>query len=169
LLTQSRWEGADLRELISEELSPYCRQGDGRAQIVGTNVALEPMAAQSIAIVLHELATNAVKYGALSVPTGHVRVEWLHPPEGGLVMRWAETAGLPSSHPHAVGSVPMSPTDWCAVNFGERCASIGAWRDWRAKSTFPKTRRRARLYEMRTGKTEADEHSVAESLPEATA
>jgi hypothetical protein len=74
LLTQSRWEGADLRELIFEELSPYCRQGDQRAQIVGTNLALEPMAAQSIAIVVHELATNAVKYGALSVPTGHVHV-----------------------------------------------------------------------------------------------
>jgi len=175
LLTQSRWEGADLRELISEELSPYCRQGDQRAQIVGTNLALEPMAAQSIAIVVHELATNAVKYGALSVPTGHVHVEWWHLPEGGLVMRWAETGG-PAVEPPTRRGFGTNVTnrlvrgqlrgevrfDWrveglvCEIHIPKDTASGAAL----VKCERPSTP---------SGKAEADQRLVAESLPDATA
>ncbi len=76
LLAQSRWAGADLRSLVAEELSPYCQEGGQRARINGPTLTLEPETAQSIAMAVHELTTNAVKYGALSAPTGHVQVEW---------------------------------------------------------------------------------------------
>jgi len=167
LLTQSRWEGADLRELISEELSPYCRQGDQRAQIAGTNVALEPTAAQSIAIVLHELATNAVKYGALSVPTGHVHVKWWHPPEGGLVVRWAETGG-PAVAPPTRRGFGTNVTN--RLVRGQLRGEVRF--HWRAEGLvceihIPKDT--ASGAATPSGKTGAEEHLVAESLPDPTA
>jgi two-component sensor histidine kinase len=57
---------------------------------------LEPNTAQTISVTLHELATNAAKYGALSVPEGHVQVAWSQEADRGLVIRWIETEG-----PHA--------------------------------------------------------------------
>ena len=68
LLVQSRWTGATLHSLVTKELSPYCQANDPRTQIDGPNVLLEPAVAQSIAAALHEMATNAAKHGALSVP-----------------------------------------------------------------------------------------------------
>jgi PAS domain S-box-containing protein len=93
LLAQSRWEGADLYRMVTEELSPYCEHGAARTEIKGPNLVLEPMTAQSIAVTLHELATNAVKYGALSAPAGRLAVVWRRPSDGGLVLRWTETGG----------------------------------------------------------------------------
>ena len=93
LLAQSRWEGADLYRLIAEELSPYCQHGEARAEIEGPSLVLEPMTAQSIAVTVHELATNAVKYGALSAPGGRLEVVWRRPSDGGLALRWTETGG----------------------------------------------------------------------------
>ncbi len=55
--------------------------------------------AQTIAVTLHELATNAAKYGALSVPDGHVQVEWWRASDGRLVLRWTETGGPPVKPP----------------------------------------------------------------------
>jgi two-component system, chemotaxis family, CheB/CheR fusion protein len=92
LLAQSRWAGADLRDLVLEELSPYFHNGDSRAQIEGPNLLLGPELAQAMAMALHELATNAVKYGALSTLTGRVRVEWLRRGRR-LQMHWTETGG----------------------------------------------------------------------------
>jgi PAS domain S-box-containing protein len=92
LLAQSRWAGADLRDLVLEELSPYFHTGDSRAQIEGPSLPLGPELAQAMAMALHELTTNAVKYGALSTLTGRVCVEWLR--RGGrLQMCWTETGG----------------------------------------------------------------------------
>jgi PAS domain S-box-containing protein len=92
LLAQSRWAGADLRSLVTDELAPYNLARISRAQINGPEVVLEPKSAQTIALVLHELTTNAVKYGALSVPTGRLLVEWSRS-EMQLVIRWSETNG----------------------------------------------------------------------------
>jgi PAS domain S-box-containing protein len=103
LLTQSRWTGADLRRLIMEELLPYCPDGTSRADISGPKLILEPQSAQSIAIVLHELTTNAAKYGALSVPAGRVRIEWSRATNGKLVLRWSETDGPPVTAPRRQG------------------------------------------------------------------
>jgi two-component system CheB/CheR fusion protein len=98
LLAESRWTGADLRRLVTEELSPFGPEGS-RADVDGPDLRLEPQSAQSIAMVLHELTTNAVKYGALSVAAGRVRIEWSRTGGGMLVLRWSETGGPPVKPP----------------------------------------------------------------------
>jgi PAS domain S-box-containing protein len=103
LLAQSRWAGANLRSLVTEELSPYCPQGTARAEVDGPDLILKPNLAQLIAMTLHELTTNAVKYGALSVSTGHVRVKWFQAANGKLVLRWTETNGPPVKPPTGQG------------------------------------------------------------------
>ena len=92
LFVESRWSGADLRNLIIQELSPYSEATNARAKIDGPNVMLEPGVAQTIAVAIHELTTNAAKYGALSDPKGRVEVEWSHA-SGRLVIRWSEICG----------------------------------------------------------------------------
>jgi PAS domain S-box-containing protein len=103
LLAQSRWAGANLRSLVTEELSPYCPQGTARAEVDGPDVILKPNLAQLVAMALHELTTNAVKYGALSVSTGRVRVKWLRVADGKLVLRWTEMNGPPVKPPTRQG------------------------------------------------------------------
>jgi two-component system CheB/CheR fusion protein len=103
LLAQSRWAGADLRSLIAEELSPYCQENGRRARIDGASLTLEPETAQSIAIAVHELTTNAVKYGALSASTGHVQVAWSRSADRQIALRWAESGGPPVTPPARQG------------------------------------------------------------------
>ena len=103
LFVETRWTGADLRTLALDELSPYCQEGDARAQVDGTNVTVKPDVAQALAVILHELATNAAKYGALSVPDGRVRVCWSKPSDERLILRWTETGGPPAKPPTRQG------------------------------------------------------------------
>jgi PAS domain S-box-containing protein len=103
LFVQSRWAGAELRDLVTQELSPYCQDGDTRVRIDGPTLLLEPHTAQTIAVTLHELATNAAKYGALSVPKGRVQIGWSRAADGRLVLRWTETAGPPVRPPARLG------------------------------------------------------------------
>jgi PAS domain S-box-containing protein len=103
LFVESRWSGAELHNLVMQELSPYCQEGETRARIDGPTMMLDPAAAQTIAVTLHELATNAAKYGALSVKTGHVQVEWSRAPDGRLLLRWSETGGPPVKPPTRQG------------------------------------------------------------------
>ena len=99
LFVESRWTGAQLHSLVKEELAAYCRDGDERARIAGPNLVMRPDIAQAVAVALHELATNAAKYGALSVAEGHVRVEWTSRLDGHLVLRWTEMNGPPVRPP----------------------------------------------------------------------
>jgi len=93
LFVQSRWSGAELHELVTQELAPY-RRGDGtRVGIEGPSILLEPNAAQTIAVILHELATNAAKYGALSVKDGRVVIAWRRSANGRLTLSWTEAGG----------------------------------------------------------------------------
>jgi two-component sensor histidine kinase len=62
-------------------------------RIDGPQVLLEPDAAQAIAVTLHELATNAAKHGALSMPNGRIDLSWLHEADGRLILRWREIGG----------------------------------------------------------------------------
>ena len=90
LFAESRWAGAELRSLVLQELLPY---GQARLEIDGAELSLEPVIAQALALCLHELTTNAAKYGALSAPAGRVRVEWSRSAEGRLSLRWSESGG----------------------------------------------------------------------------
>jgi PAS domain S-box-containing protein len=102
LLAESRWEGASLNRLVDEELAPY-RGGDlARLSIEGPAVFLKPETAQIIALVLHELATNAVKYGALSDPAGKVSLSW-QCAQNELSLQWVETGGPKVSPPTTKG------------------------------------------------------------------
>jgi PAS domain S-box-containing protein len=103
LFVDTRWSGANLRTLAVDELSPYCQDSDARAQVDGTDITVKPDAAQALAVILHELATNAAKYGALSVPGGRVHVGWSDATDGRLTLRWTETGGPPATPPTREG------------------------------------------------------------------
>ncbi len=101
LLSQSRWEGADIERLVDEELAPY-RAGSARLKISGPRTFLEPDRAQVLALALHELATNSAKYGALSAAEGELDVSWKS--ENGLVtLGWSESGGPPVRPPAEQG------------------------------------------------------------------
>ncbi|HEV2718014.1 MAG TPA: PAS domain S-box protein [Terriglobales bacterium] len=93
LFVASRWIGAELSTIAQQELAPYSATGEKRVRTDGPQVLLAPDIAQAVAITLHELATNAVKYGALSTTDGHVDLKWSHEANGRLNLRWIETGG----------------------------------------------------------------------------
>ena len=93
LFVKSRWSGADIYNIAVQELAPYCPDGDARTLIEGPHFVVKTATAQAIAITLHELATNAAKYGALSVARGSVRVEWSRTQDDRLILRWLEADG----------------------------------------------------------------------------
>jgi PAS domain S-box-containing protein len=93
LFVQSRWAGAELHSLVAQELLPYCGETEGRVRIDGPPVMLKPDTAQTIAISLHELATNAAKYGSLSAADGCVEIAWSRTADGRLGLRWIELGG----------------------------------------------------------------------------
>ncbi|MEI6160827.1 MAG: HWE histidine kinase domain-containing protein, partial [Roseococcus sp.] len=106
VLARSRWESVDLRSLIAEELEPY--QGGAGAQVVlrgATEVALRPKAALAMCLAIHELATNAGKYGSLSVPGGLLDIHWdvTAGPQRELKLIWQESGGPPVSKPTRKG------------------------------------------------------------------
>jgi PAS domain S-box-containing protein len=93
LFVETRWIGAELSKLATQELAPYSQTGERRVRMEGPEVLLPPNVAQAIAVILHELATNAAKYGALSVPNGLIELKWSHEIEGRLLLRWREVDG----------------------------------------------------------------------------
>jgi len=105
LLSRSHWEGVHLGELIHSELA-FCANHKNLL-IEGPGVVLAAEATQPVAMVLHELATNAAKYGALSNGHGRVLVRWRRPASGpsdrNLVLEWQETGGPPVVAPNPTG------------------------------------------------------------------
>jgi PAS domain S-box-containing protein len=94
LLSQKGWQGVGLEALVRSQLAPYA--ADANIAIKGTEVTLTGAAIQAMGMVLHELVTNAAKYGALSVPTGRLTVSWERRPNGhaaNLVFAWREFGG----------------------------------------------------------------------------
>ncbi len=100
LLSHARWEGADLASLVDEELEPY-RAGD-RISIKGPAIAIRPNVAQNFALAIHELATNAAKYGALSQQGGRLDVSWRVDGDR-LILRWQERNGPAVEKPQKLG------------------------------------------------------------------
>jgi PAS domain S-box-containing protein len=107
LLTRNSWRDADLHELAKQELAPYRRNNDERVLIEGPAVDLPPRYAINLGLVLHELVTNAAKYGALSMPSGHVKLTWTivrHPDRPAqLRLHWSESGGPPVEKPKHQG------------------------------------------------------------------
>jgi CheY-like chemotaxis protein len=102
LLAHSRWEGADVYTLVQEELAPYQIGGAEHILISGPHVAVSAPVAQTLALALHELATNAAKYGALSAKGGRVELSW--DISGGITtLVWKETGGPPATKPQRHG------------------------------------------------------------------
>ena len=96
LFIESRWGGAELSRVAIQELASYLESGEARVQIDGPHVWLPTNTAQTIAMTLHELVSNSVKHGSLSVPEGHVCLKWLSPADGQLRLHWSESGGPPT-------------------------------------------------------------------------
>lgn len=101
LLSRNRWEGADLSLLIADEISAY--QRPGQVRLDGPVIVLAPDAVQPISLLIHELATNAVKYGSLSAEQGRVQIRWRVLPGPELELQWSETGGPAVAEPSARG------------------------------------------------------------------
>ncbi len=101
LLSQSHWHGVGLSDLVRHQLAPYATKAN--MTIDGHDVMLSAAATQAVAMVLHELVTNAAKYGALSSADGRVSVNWERLPDGDaagrLMITWREIAGPPITVP----------------------------------------------------------------------
>ncbi len=96
LLTREAWAGADLRDILASELAPYLGSGDGRVTIDGPSIVVPRDMTVPVGMAIHELTTNAVKYGALSVPEGrvHVTIETDgRQPEPRMTLVWNESGG----------------------------------------------------------------------------
>jgi two-component sensor histidine kinase len=106
LLSQSRWHGVGLTDLVQHQLAPYATSAN--TAVSGPDVMLTAAETQSVAMVIHELVTNAAKYGALSTPDGRVEVSWEHRPGGdppaGLTIVWLERGGPPIAASAGSGS-----------------------------------------------------------------
>jgi PAS domain S-box-containing protein len=102
LLSATRWEGADLGKIVEEEMAPYHANHRQRVITGGPAVVLLPATAQAVALALHELATNAAKYGALSTETGTLGVTWRAEGDA-LVLDWTETGGPSTAEPARLG------------------------------------------------------------------
>lgn len=95
LVSAARWENVTLASLIEVELGAFTGRN---IEVTGEAIELSPQPAQSLGMVIHELCTNAVKYGALSVPTGRVRISWAVDDNGAFMLKWEEQ-GAPGIAP----------------------------------------------------------------------
>jgi len=96
LLTATRWRGAEISNIVAAELSGLAH---GQAHWSGPEIVLNPRATNALTLALHELATNAMKYGALSTERGRVEASWTTNPQGGFDLIWAERDGPPVAQP----------------------------------------------------------------------
>jgi two-component sensor histidine kinase len=100
LLVEQQWSGAFIDDLVRGQLTAF---GTERVVTHGARVMLKTEAVQNVALALHELATNASKYGALSVQSGKVDIDWVQEPTGNLRLTWRESGGPPVKAPEKKG------------------------------------------------------------------
>jgi PAS domain S-box-containing protein len=93
LLVLENWRGVRMSDLVREQLAPFAEGGSQRLTAQGPQVILTGEAAQAIGLALHELATNATKYGAWLSASGNVSVSWQIVPDGGMTLTWVERGG----------------------------------------------------------------------------
>ena len=102
LLSRERWQGSELQDVVGRVLQPYLLNSPGRIRMLGPKVPLSPRLAVVLSMIVHEIATNAAKYGALSNEAGTVALDWEVTTEGGkrkLRLIWAEAGGPPVTAP----------------------------------------------------------------------
>jgi len=102
LLSDTRWQGAEMAKLVDEELAPYRSGQADRIRLAGPKVVLEPTTAQTLALALHELSTNAVKYGSLSQASGRLELNWEILPNE-IAVTWRESGGPAVQKPNQTG------------------------------------------------------------------
>jgi two-component sensor histidine kinase len=100
LLSAQEWTSADLGEIIGQEVAVFDPE---RISLKGPRFTVSPRASISLAMLVHELSTNAVKYGALSSESGNVAIDWREEPDGNLKLTWRETGGPPTAQPDRKG------------------------------------------------------------------
>jgi PAS domain S-box-containing protein len=106
VLIRNNWQGAPLLDLMRQHLEPFLDVQGPRLELAGPDVVLTAEAAQAIGLAIHELATNAIKYGALSVPTGKVKISWMFNSTGAsrhLLLNWIEQGGPTVAQPSHQG------------------------------------------------------------------
>jgi PAS domain S-box-containing protein len=106
LVTLQAWQGAALADVIHQTLAPFIAGDEARISIEGPPIKLSPNAAVTMSMGFHELATNAVKYGALSAPAGHVSLRWdidRSADQPAVEIRWIESGGPPVKTPSRRG------------------------------------------------------------------
>jgi len=121
LLTQNRWEGLSIRAIVDDELALFRQAKENACRVRGEPVALKPKAALAVSMAIHELATNAAKYGALSAPGGRVQVEWRRRREKNeerLVLSWKESGGPLVAPPKRSGFGRMLIERTMAIDLG---------------------------------------------------
>jgi len=126
ILTGNNWEGAALRDVVANELGPYDDEAQRKVVLKGPPVDLTPRAAVALGMMMHELTTNAAKYGALSAPRGRIEVAWSLDEAGEtprLDLTWEESGGPPARAPQGEG-------------FGSTLIKRGLARELDAKVSF---------------------------------
>jgi len=126
LLTRGNWGAAGLADVLSTTVAATAGADTGRIRLAGPDVTLSPQVATSVAMIVHELATNAIKYGALSVPDGRVSVTWRAEAKNGskiIGLDWSESGGPPVGQPARSG-------------FGTRLIKRGISADQRSSVTI---------------------------------
>ena len=102
LLSREKWQGSELQDVVGRVLQPYLLNNPGRIRMFGPKVPLSPRLAVVLSMIVHEIATNAAKYGSLSNEGGTVALDWEVTTEGGkrkLRLIWAEAGGPPVTAP----------------------------------------------------------------------
>jgi len=108
VLTRENWEGANLSDVVREAYAPFLAhvEDESRIEVSGEDLRIPPAMSLSLSMAIHELCTNALKYGALKTPTGMIKVTWSSRSEGKstrLHFRWEEHGGPPVSPPRRTG------------------------------------------------------------------
>jgi two-component sensor histidine kinase/CheY-like chemotaxis protein len=106
LVFETSWRETDLDQVLERTLAPFRRDGERNITLVGPIVKLEPKTALTLSLIIHELATNAVRHGALSRDKGEVRAEWRTQPEESqrrVSFTWTETGGPATARPDKTG------------------------------------------------------------------
>jgi len=138
LLSAGRWQEISLTQIIRHELAPYVTRHN--AKISGPEVTLKPEAGQAMAMVLHELATNAAKYGAFSTEAGRVSIRWGRQMNGSpprLVLEWQEIGGPPVVAPDKSSFGTSTICDLIPYEFGGRVDLVLAREGVRCRLELP--------------------------------